>query len=760
MNDRHGNGRGRRPQGSKLDKVRAPYNFVPLSEEVVQVPWAEQVQQDCPFEDGVCGRLELRLLPQGPLFVRGPDDEFFHTPDGTLAIPGSSIRGMLRSVLEISTFSRMERVNDHTYGVRDLHNRELYGRHMADIAQAPNGSKQPMPLVSAGWLRCNDGHDQQEFPAHITPCSFAKIHYKLLLELARTRGVRTAQNPKENGYYPGRKQSSPDKYKAWHGASREVQVQVETLLLSNPPRRSPRLGSFGRVIGLNGNTKGTLVFTGQPNEWSAVGKPKDKRSGGGNPKQHDFVFHSPMPDRLPVTTEVFRAFEFVHSRTGEQHRIAVAPNVEWGYWKEHAFDQGGDVPVFFLLDDRGGVRALGLAMMFRLAYDHSTLDAVRNVQGKPVEGEVDMAKAIFGHVPLERGPARGLHGGLKGRVSIGLGRLEGGWKVGAGLTGVFGAPKASYYPSYIEQGEEPGELPATDPKGRPCYRTYMDRNVRPRGWKRYLQQSGISSPEPPARADGSRSENEKVTTTIKPIEMIGGAHFKVPVRVHNLRRKELGALLWALDFGGLPGARHGLGMAKSLGYGSVKLEIDRHDLITVDGEPLTDDDLDAARKAFASFMEEQLAAQPGGWAGSRQLHELLAMACPAEDDIDLRHMRIHDPDVRNEFTQAKKDGLALRPRGAGTWRGPRRVGKVAVHGPDEPEGWVRAPVTFSPGSGELSTTVGGASATATRDEAKILIGSLAPDEVHHLKKKKVRTYEVRLDTIGRRRRIAAMRIPS
>ncbi|HEX9732081.1 MAG TPA: TIGR03986 family CRISPR-associated RAMP protein [Thermoanaerobaculia bacterium] len=758
MNDRRGSGPG--PQRPKLDKVRAPYNFVPLSDQVVQVPWAEQVQQDCPFEDGVCGRLELRLLSQGPLFVRGPDGEFFRTPDGKPAIPGSSIRGMLRAVVEIATFSRMERVNDHTYGVRDLQNPELYGRHMADIATAPNGSKQPMPLVSAGWLRCSDSRDQTEFPAYITPCSFAKIHYKLLLELARDRGVPTAQGPdNESGYHPGRpKQSSPKKYEAWGEASREVQVHVETLLLSNPPRRAPRLGSFGRVIGMGGSTTGTLVFTGQPNKWPA----DNKRPGGGNPKQHDFVFHSPIPDRrLPVPPEVFRAFEFVHSRAGEQHRIAVAPNEEWGYWKKNAFDQGGEVPVFFLLDDRGGVHAFGLAMMFRLAYEHSTLDAVREVQGEPVDGELDMAKAIFGHVPLEGVPRRGLHGGLKGRVSIGLGRLEGGSaEVLDDVQCVLGTPKASYYPSYVEQGDEPGAPPATDPKGRPRYRTYMDPGVRPRGWKRYVQRSGISSPEPPTRADGSRSENEKVSTPFKPLALAERAYFKMPVRVHNLRREELGALLWALDFGGNQAARHGFGMAKSLGYGSVTLQIDRHDLVAVDGKPLTDDDLDAARKAFTSFMEEQLAARPGGWAGSRQLHELLAMACPAEDDTDLRHMRIHDPEKRNEFTLAKKDGLALRPRGAGTWRGARRVGKVAVLGPERPEGWVRAPVSYLPGSGELSTTVGGASATATRDEARILIGSLAPDEVQRLKKKKVRTYEVRLDTIGRRRRIAAMRIPA
>ena len=44
---------------------------------------------------------------------------------------------MLRSVVEIASYGKMERMNDRYYGVRDLRNRDLYGKHMADIGGKP-----------------------------------------------------------------------------------------------------------------------------------------------------------------------------------------------------------------------------------------------------------------------------------------------------------------------------------------------------------------------------------------------------------------------------------------------------------------------------------------------------------------------------------------------------------------------------------------------------------------------------------------------
>ncbi len=663
--------RGRRPDRKPLDKVRAPYNFVPLSDLVVEPDWAERVSQDVPFADGICGRLEIRITPHGPIFVRGEPgggsrpDRFFRTPDGLVAIPGSSLRGMLRNVVEIASFGRMRRVNDHRYGVRDLHNRDLYGRYMAAIDRR---HKQPVPLVSAGWLERNDGDDAEDYPALLHPCSFAKIHYKRIIAEAKSRGI--------HGFDPGRRQSSPHKYKAW-GPNRAMQAPVRELFQQNPPGSPPRLGSFGVVQDEGRSVRGILVFTGQPSPWSPDMAPRGRR-GAGNPKQHDFLFYDPPGGglgQLKVSKRVFRDFYFVHAAAAEQHRMTDGANEELKYWLEQTeWEKGGTgrIPVFFLLEEQPAgaahrIRAIGLAMMFRLAYRHSIRELVERQQG-PDGGGLDLADLVFGHVPLDaRDDGDSRHEGLKGRVSIGLGRPTVPHRDLAGVKAVLGSPKASYYPSYIEQQDGvPGGAPPRDGAGKPVYRSYMDDDARVRGWKRYQQFPGVVQPEPPRDARGKRLDASGVQSWFQPIEFNEGCGFRVPIRVHNLRPVELGALLWALDFGGAPGARHGLGMAQSLGYGSVTLEVVEGELATVRGERV---DLNQARQAFEDYMEERCEGIAGGWRHSRQIFELLALATPDPAVKDLRHMQIHHPAYRNEYQLAKTQGLALAPSGDGqAWR--------------------------------------------------------------------------------------------
>jgi len=142
--------------------------------------------------------------------------------------------------------------------------------------------------------------------------------------------------------------------------------------------------------------------------------------------------------------------------------------------------------------------------------------------------------------------------------------------------------------------------------------------------------------------------------------------------VHNLLPVELGALLWAIDFGGEKGTNHVLGMAKSLGYGGVRLTVENPKLGRV-ADSAESVDLAALAGAFGAWMEAQLQRRghPGGWAKSRELFELLELAKPPspEAEKDLRHMRLDHPAFGNEFSAAKADGLVLPPRGGATKHG-------------------------------------------------------------------------------------------
>ena len=645
---------GGRPGKPTPDKARAPYNFVPLSSRVVFPDYAERVSQDVPFSDGVCGSLDLRLEARTPVFVRGGADPtaFHRVPGGLFGIPGTSLKGMLRSVVEVASFAKMGRVNDHRYGIRDLHNRELYGKHMAEISGGTI-----VPLVSAGWLRLasdpRDEYEEDEGQGQrrwvIEPCNFAKFEYAMLEELARERGVR--------GFNPGRKQSAPAKYRSWGNADRTLDCQVKVLASDGARSKAgvPRRGIFGKVLRSGepggGMVRGAeLVFTGQPSEYRANAP---KRPGAGNPKHHDFVFYGDAGEPIAVPWTRRKEFSFVHSNGGEQHRLDSDPNPEWDYMRRRLLD-GGRVPVFYLQEANGtDLRAFGLAMMFRLAYRRSVLDAVRASQPECKDERHDLPQLIFGRVPGAPGRDGGTDA-LKGRVAIETAVAEGSPSPMKPVTGVLGAPRASYYPNYLVQGGIPGGSPQRGMDGNPRYTTYQDDAPRVRGWKRYPQREETASlPELPR--DRAGKVNEKVGSTFCPLP--AGTAFTTRVNVHNLRPHELGALLWAVDFGGRRECRHGLGMGKPFGYGGVSLEITGADL-TPNKDGADHADLDAARRAFVAYMERELG---GKWEDSEQICQLLEMARPRppQEAADLRHMHISHPEWRNEFQGVKLAGRAL-----------------------------------------------------------------------------------------------------
>lgn len=114
--------------------LKAPYNFVELNHDVFIPDWGEQISHDVPFSDGEDGVIEVELTNRTPLFVRNGvgasalEKEVWPShivkPDGTKAyfLPGSSIKGMLRAVLEILSFGRLDAdaYNDEYFGYREF----------------------------------------------------------------------------------------------------------------------------------------------------------------------------------------------------------------------------------------------------------------------------------------------------------------------------------------------------------------------------------------------------------------------------------------------------------------------------------------------------------------------------------------------------------------------------------------------------------------------------------------------------------------
>ena len=138
-------------QGPQKPKpIKSPYNFVPLNKQVYIPDWWDKVSHDIPFEDGIDGSIVVTWKNISPLFIRDAsvdNGEFsMHIADqkGTRRyfIPGASLKGMLRSVISILSFGKMEQYENQYFGHRDFDTKLPEGRNYV----------QNMKNVKFGWL--------------------------------------------------------------------------------------------------------------------------------------------------------------------------------------------------------------------------------------------------------------------------------------------------------------------------------------------------------------------------------------------------------------------------------------------------------------------------------------------------------------------------------------------------------------------------------------------------------------------------------
>jgi CRISPR-associated protein (TIGR03986 family) len=560
---------GGHQQAPSLDTITAPYNFVPLSSKVFLPNWADQVSHDLPFKDSICGELTCELVTDTPVYVRNggkwehndvmtnPEAQSFFRVGKQIMIPGTSIKGMLGNVIEIASFGKMNKVDNHRYSIRDLQNRSAYLNKMKE--------------VRSGWL-CRNPEDEGW---SIIPCEYALISHTLL----QNEAIKKAQK-------------SLSKYETWGWNKLQVNFRYKNGSPNN------------RVTSLGDGQPGTLVFTGQPKA----------NTGGKFDKKNEFIFFDANEKRLiPVSSAIQKDINFLYTNpnTGK-------PYDEWKHWSTH-LEKGKRVPIFYQMNGNQ-LGTFGFTRMYRLPYANSVSQTIEHSSKKHGSTKPDLAETIFGFV-------NGSDSALKGRVSISAAVAT---KVehGKPIQPVFGAPKPSFYPNYLVQ---------PDPKRQ--YTTFMDDDCYIRGWKRYPVRQLQAVLPPPEGTDN-------VATRLIPLKE--GACFTFSIKLHNLKPVELGALVWALTWGGNPKLRHSLGMGKAMGFGVVGISIKSADI-----------DWQTAMQEFEKLMQQEAG---GNWLGTAQMEQLLAMANPASMPQCgvLKHLHLA-PGAGNEFVNAKKARLALLP---------------------------------------------------------------------------------------------------
>ncbi|WP_095499170.1 TIGR03986 family type III CRISPR-associated RAMP protein [Paraferrimonas haliotis] len=343
-----------------MSEIHTPYHFVPLSKWVYMPDWAHLVSHDVPFADGHSGVIDYTLTNISPLCVGDSKDadnllKFARNPHGKPIVPGSSLKGMLRSVLEIASFGKFSALDDKRYSYRDISNAKT---HYLQNVIHPNS-------VSAGWLKYNNQKEVWEF----TKADFCKLHHN---DIKKGLG-KTIENDWD----------AVKKYQTC-----PITMQTSAHISAPKGKQGNR---WAEHIG-SGSEDGHIVFTNK--------RIVNLRMGTKENFEFSYFFYN-HDNSKPVN---------VHHMVNDF--FANHGEAQVNYMRANQHPEKG-IPVF-ALQKKGskGIHSLGFARMPRVGYENSTHEMVKEHSKAHLDDAVfDMAELMFGTLRE--------HGlGLKSRVSF------------------------------------------------------------------------------------------------------------------------------------------------------------------------------------------------------------------------------------------------------------------------------------------------------------------------------------------------------
>ena len=417
--------------------ITAPFNFVPLSEKVFFPDWAEDVSHDVPFEDAKSGVIDITITAKSPIFIRNHSNDKdnpskdFCNHNGTQYIPGSSVKGMIRNVLEIMSFSKMTQINDDTYAVRDLSDSNNF--YMKEMKKD----------TFCGWLR----KDGKEFI--VEDCGKpGRIKHE---ELDKVFEMDFASQHKKGTF--GNKASDKTAMRKYS------LIKSDNFKYPFTHTTTSTVGDKRYSLDKNSSLFGTIVLTGQPS-----GRDESRKIPSG--KVYEFVFFE-SKNEIKVKEKVMENFLFAYF---DDRKTEPKESSDWKYWKEK-LGNGEKVPVFFQKNGKD-IAHFGLSYLYKLPYTHSVKDGLPPLHA---DSRKDLAETMFGYIGKEEA--------LKGRVQFSHFKATTNVKALPKRTEILGTPRASYYPMYVKQQE--GKL----------FTTFMDGDFSISGWKRYPIHTGSKTVE-------------------------------------------------------------------------------------------------------------------------------------------------------------------------------------------------------------------------------------------------------------------------
>ena len=515
------------------EAANAPYNFIPLNESVV--PGEEPPSFECYFNDNGVGKpkrytgyIICQLETLTPLYIRDTytkqeenrrlkediENPDFFSPLGSIRIPGSSLRGMIRNLVEIMGWGKFGFTDqDKRLFFRAVGDTSSLGRYYRSIMLDEDDNL--FPKIQSGVLKKGRDNIYRIRPsATIKGTQIYRVNFdKVSREIADTNTVL-------------------DEFKTMRIFFKPVRPENQT-----HHRRDRRTGQR-----IPYNLKYALVkeISAKPQVGYVEGILVSSGNLGRNKHMH-WIINIPKDSDPIILTEA----EINLYRQDEERKSGI------DLLKKAEQEDG--VPCFYIIT-KTGEKAIGHTGMFRLPYRRTIKNHILPEEHRD-ENNLDIAESIFGKVSPNITFASRVffEDAYLGKDQEDV-YLSGKPLIPKILSG----PKPTTFQHYLDQ----------DPKGGSRNLNHWDtEGIRIRGNKLYWHRRADRNNWRFQGGAGEIERFKKQLTSIKPIRP--HVLFNSKIRFENLTAVELGALLFALE---LPqDCCHKLGMGKPLGLGTVRI---------------------------------------------------------------------------------------------------------------------------------------------------------------------------------------------
>lgn len=554
--------------------VGAPYNFVPMAQNIVKdYEKPEELPKHNKLDKNLfSGEISFEIEAKTPIFIGNgiksekEAKEFYRTIDGTYAIPGSSLKGLIRNNMKIlglgciagdvEDFNIMYRT---VAGKGTKHARD-YRDRILDVKQIP-GTKASIPRrVEAGYLCCINGkyYKKGTVQKPIKESSYGKMNYftlsekKILVDDREEKYYHIDREKLQNLSFT--QQWNPKTRKnEWIGDLNPEYVPYYEKVYYKPSDKT--VSALYRKSEVKecprGFREGYLLSTGKMNNKKIVYIIPEMQEGAGT----------------EIDEKDIKAYKQDYEwKKNQLHGTIKNEGLKQSVKDFFALPKEGECrPAFFIHYE--GRDFFGYTPYLRIFYSNSVLQGLPEEQKDAMNQLVlDYADSLLGFSVTKQQNGSGGAISYKSRISFEDAKLKDKKPdlVSAGITP--GSPKMSSYLDYLVQDSKDGsEL------------TYNNDDFKLRGIKQYWLHESIVP---------SETDKKNVASYFKALDaksiFEGKIHFK------NLTKAELGLLLWSLELG--EHKEQNIGHGKAYGYGRIRISqpgIQTYDFSKMYGDALT-----------------------------------------------------------------------------------------------------------------------------------------------------------------------------